>query len=575
MSESIDILIKADDQASKAFADVSGNLDKSMKRAAQIIKSLEEPTDRYLRQLDELKQLHADGALSAEQFADAEAKLAAKMTKVADDMVAANSKIEASTTSAADAVGKFKDTGKTTKSVSEFAGVLATLTGNSELAGFAGQMAGATEKISQFSEVQKSGKAGALGFQLGLVALAAGAGFAVGTMIANIVWQTEKFNREAEAAKNLAKELDDQLKQLAQNTFSEGRADIELIRNPEEKRAAYRELFSTLQTDIAQAAAVARKSKADAEEWADAWQITGNRKQYAEDAKNQAESDRERVNALKEQASEVGKLIGQRAIENEQIRAANDAKDKSSDYLDTLQKEVEYLKATREEQVKLDAARNTTAEDRGEAERLLKERDAILAKAEAEKELEQTRIRAEENAAKAAIKAQEEIEKARLKTIDEALRAAKKLQEDAENEQQRIKDIIASEQERNELQRIEIEQGKEAAKAQELMNKGVDEATAKKLAADAAAVEKLKQPAAKPEKEMKAPGVAPALTAMTSRLLSRGPQNKQDVFERILQAQYKTNETAKQSHSTQEAANEKLDGIEKNTDKVTLVWMPE
>ena len=341
----------------------------------------------------------------------------------ADDQ--ASQKMAAAASNAAKAGDKinnsFKDAGKNTKAISDLAGVIASLTGNSQLAGLAGQLGEVTDKVSQFSEVSKAGAAGSLAFKAGLVGLVAAGGFAFGKWLGDIIFETAKFERALAETKEEAKRLDDQLKQLAQTRFGETKQDIELIRDPEEKRAAYKKLLGELQRDIGTAGAVAAKSKREAEKWADAWQITGNRKQYAEDAKNQAAADRERVDALKAQAQEIGKIVGQRTLENELIKAANAEKDKSESYLDTLRKEVEYLKATREEQIKLDAARNTTDEDQGEAERLLKERDAIIAKIEAEKELERVRIHAEEEAAKAA----ENAEKERLKAIEDQEKAAK------------------------------------------------------------------------------------------------------------------------------------------------------
>ena len=47
MSEAVEILIKADDQASQKFATTAENMDKSLKRVNQILSGLEEPADRY------------------------------------------------------------------------------------------------------------------------------------------------------------------------------------------------------------------------------------------------------------------------------------------------------------------------------------------------------------------------------------------------------------------------------------------------------------------------------------------------------------------------------------------------
>ena len=93
----------------------------------------------------------------------------------------------------------------------------------------------------------------------------------------------------------------------------------------------------------------------------------------------------------------------------------------------------------------------------------------------------------------------------------------------------RVEDIIAAERERMELQEIEMQLGKEAADAQQLINQGVDETTAKQLAAQQAAIDKAKQDEADAAAKLKGEGTgakktgpAPTLAAMESRLLTRG-----------------------------------------------------
>jgi len=211
-------------------------------------------------------------------------------------------------------------------------------------------------------------------------------------------------------------------------------------------------------------------------------------------------------------------------------------KDKSESYIENLRLEVEYLKATREEQIKLDALRNTTDEDRGEAERLLKERDAIKAKQEAEREAAEETKKLQEDAIQAAEKAAEEAERARQKAQEDREKEAEQIAENARREVERVQDIIKAERERLELQKIEKEQGKEAAAAQQLMNQGIDEATAKQLAAQQAAHDKATQDEADAAAKLKGKqtdekktggGPAPTLAAMESRLLTRGPSDRQ------------------------------------------------
>ena len=571
MTEAVEILIKADDQASQKFATTAENMDKSLKRVNQILSGLEEPADKYAKQLEELNQLHRDGALSAEQFAAAQDKISGKMN----------------TTSAS-----MKDVGGNAKKTTELVGTLAQLTGNTELGNFASQLAGATEKISSFGEVSKAGKAGALAFKLGLVGLAATIGSAIGKAIGDVIFETKKFTRELERAKEASKELEDRLQSTRATMAENAKQDIELIRDPEKKRAAYKDLLATLDKDIDTVNKNIVVSQKAVDKWADAWQITGDRKEFAIQAQEQLKDDKARLEALREERDELQKITSERARQIEEIEKANEAKDKSDAYIASLKEEIQYLAATKEEQIKLDAAKNATVEDQGEAERLLKERDAIVAKIEAQKELEEAQKRAEEERAKAAEKAiqdaqrekdriagivQTEQERLALRALEleqgkEAAKvqalmnqgveeaAAKQLAaaeaalqakedkgkaddqiaQDAEKEKQRIADLVKAEQERLALKKLEAEQGKEAAKAQALINQGVDEATAKKLAAAEAEMEKEKTPLQQPKE-------TGPLMASESRLLTSGKgADPMDKTNKILdQTQKHTQEIAK------------------------------
>ena len=474
----------------------------------------------------------------------------------ADDQ--ASAKLAAVATNAQNAGKKtadaFKDSGRNVKATTDLFSQLANMSGNSELAGLANTVGGVSEKVGQFSEVSKKGALGAVGFRLGLMGLAATAGFAVGKVLADIVWQTEKFERSVKNAKEASAELDAQLKRNFSTIAANAQGDIELIRNPEEKRAAYAKLLGDLNRDIQTAADVAGKSAREVEEWADAWQITGNRKQYALDAQDQLKTDKERLANLKEQRDELMKVVGARALEVAEIKAANEAKDKSENYIETLRQEVEYMKATREEQIKIDALRNTTAEDQGEAEFLLKERDAIKAKQEAEREAAAEHKKQQEDDVRSRQKEQEDRERARQKEQEDREKAAEQIAENARNEVKRVEDIIAAERERMELQEIEMQLGQEAANAQQLINQGVDETTAKQLAAQQAGIDKAKQDEADAAAKLKGEGTgakktgpAPTLAAMESRLLTRGSSSDpMDKTNKILEATKKhTEELAK------------------------------
>jgi hypothetical protein len=75
MSESIEILISAEDQASKKMLDASANIEKGGKRVENILNSLKSPAEKYNEQLEELARLQKEGAISSDQFAQAQEKI--------------------------------------------------------------------------------------------------------------------------------------------------------------------------------------------------------------------------------------------------------------------------------------------------------------------------------------------------------------------------------------------------------------------------------------------------------------------------------------------------------------------
>lgn len=470
----------------------------------------------------------------------------------ADDQASAKIAQAAKNTEAAMArnVKAFREVGAQAKASTEFVGTLANMLGGSELAGIAGQIAGTTEKVGQFAEIQKQGTAGAAAFKIGLIGLAATIGASLGKVLGDIVWQTARFNEELEGVKTEATALDARLKQLAANEFFNRKQDIELIQDPEGKRTAYMQLLGDLNRDIATASAQAKKSQKEVEDWANAWKITGDRTEYAAQAEEQARIDRERLADLQRQRDEVAKLAGGRQQELDAIRKSNEEKARSGAFVDSLRQELEYMKATREEQIKIDALRNATGDDRGEAERLLRERDAIIAKAEAEKEAAAMRQKAEEDAKRAAEQA-----------------AAEK-----QRERERVVGIVEAEKERLQLQKIALQQGEEAAKVQELINKGVPEAVAKGIAAEEAAIERLKAQKAEEEKakqesgNIKGPSPLQSLQASESRLLTRGPGNRQiELMEQTLQVLAKMEQASQQMASVSADSKGALEKIRDNT----------
>jgi len=185
----------------------------------------------------------------------------------------------------------------------------------------------------------------------------------------------------------------------------------------------------------------------------------------------------------------------------------------------------------------------------------LKERDAILAKREAEEQLAQAKLDAAE-----AEKAREAEREA----------AAQKAREDAEQDRRNIEQLIGAEEDRLELQRIELEQGKEAAKVKALMNEGVDAATARRLAKEEAEIEKLREAAKEKEKpkpkEEKTSGPLATLTATEGRLLSRGKEtNPVDIWQDMAASLRRITASASSTEQATNVSKENLAVIKENT----------
>lgn len=503
MSEAVKILISAEDQASVKVSQAAENFVKAEKKVDAVVKSLQSPLERYENQLKELEELHKSGVLSAEKYAVAQQAIA--------------DKIDSSSNA-------YKEVGGQAKSASEFVGTLANLAGGSELAGLASQMAEVTDRVGEFSEVAKGGKASAFAFKAGLVALVGTLAIQFGKAIGDIVFETEKFNKALEHTKERAADLTDTIAASRDRIFAEAKEDIELIRDPEEKQAAYKELLDQLKRDVDGVSDRVKSSERAVEEWAGAWKITGERKASAEMAETELANDLAQLKALKEKKNEIDRLVGTRAAENAEIARKNQLAEKSDAFIESLREEVELLKASKEEQIKLNAARNTTPEAREEAERLLRERDAIREKIETERELARER----EQAANEQKRAAEQQAAARQRQIEQEKAAQQRQIEQAkqaaEKEVARVEDLVKREQQRLNIRQIEIEQGKQAAKMQSLINQGVDKQQAKELAAKEAALDKLSAAKQGSDSESDPSNNQPGtLQAKESRLLSRGP----------------------------------------------------
>ncbi len=405
-------------------------------------------------------------------------------------------------------VGKLKASGEATKKSAELAGTFAAAFGGSELSGFASMLGGVTEKISTFSEMAKNGGTSSLAFKAGLAAVVGVAAFEVGKALGNAIFQVEKWNNKLEESRARFKEIGDATAALQSKQFDMDVEDIELIRDPKEKQAAYKALLDTLNKDLAAVQTQTINSRKATEAWQAAWQITGERKAEAQMAKDQYESDKERQKILLERRQKLLEITSeesqQRELRKEQIKAEEEAEklraqtEKQEEAtVEKLRQQLEIEKAIGKEKFALQAAQQVSDPARqAEVASLLEQQDALAKQREAEKLAESER----QKAAKA-----------------------------EEDRQMRILDIRDKELQKLKEREILLTQGKEASQAFQLETQGLAKDDAAMIAKETerlAALEAEKAREDKVKDAVKEDAKTPKqLQASESRFLRSGGNN--------------------------------------------------
>jgi DNA repair exonuclease SbcCD ATPase subunit len=440
----------------------------------------------------------------------------------ADDL--ASAKVAAAAKNVENNIKAIKSSGENAKKSTEFFGTIAGALGGSELASYASQLAGVTEKTSQFAEVQKLGGAGALAFKAGLVAAVGVISFQVGQALGNVIFQTEDWTKKLAEATARAKELSAEAAKVQMTQFSERRETIEIFDDPKAKQAGYQQLLEETKRNLEGVERQAASSK----KALGAYSSTAAYNPFSDisNAQQQAEQDSERLKALKEQKLELEKLLGPQQEENRLLRErlaldkqaeANVTKLKeeidllngkvkvlsseeqmlirkrdllkeekqketaSDAFIKQLREEVALLKVKKEDLAEAEAASKTSSPAKANiATQLLQERDALIQKRELEKQA-----------------------------------AAEK-----ENESKRIADLKKAELDKLEQERVLLTQGKEAAQALALQKQGLSKSDAANIAAQQARIDSLKADE-QLAKSLKAPNTQ-INQAVEARLLTRG-----------------------------------------------------
>lgn len=330
-----------------------------------------------------------------------------------------------------------KEVGGQAKASTELVGTLANSLGGSEIGGAAGELAMLTERVSAFSEVAKAGGPGAVAFQAGLAGVAAVLSFKVGKAIGDVLFQTERWNEELAESIALGERLDSTIQGLRGQQFAEDAESVRAIADQEERRAAAQALILKLGKE--ESAQVEERNRLQKERerlsnqelaagvsggavgFAGAFvagKLAGTAEAQAE-LKKRIDAQQEIIDASKEQVKQLT------IIANEESKAATAKQESSAKFVQGLRDELELLRATKEEQFAIQAARGTANnDDRTEAERLLRERDAILAKQAAEKAAESERKRAADARAREAEAERKRLESVKSGIVDKLRREA-------------------------------------------------------------------------------------------------------------------------------------------------------
>ncbi len=363
----------------------------------------------------------------------ADNQASAEFKRVGNDLDALGRRARQSSGAAVGSMDNFgrsvKEAGGKVKATTELAGAFARSFGGSQFGSFASEIAGLTEKVSAFSEVAKAGGAAGLALKGALVAGAAIAGLKIGEFVGNWAYQTERWQEELKKATDEASRLDALLEKRRAKGFAETREDIALTRDPaerervaNEKAAALQKEAEGLETRLQLAEQEVERRKADTAKGFNAFAEVVTGENGGQAALDNAERDlaklREQHRALMEESQAVRELVGERAKSIEARRQENALADRSEAFIKGLEQEIELLKASDDERRKIEARNNAAPADQARVEELLAERDALKAMADFERAVEAEEEKAAQRKEQEAQRV-EELQKRELQALEE------------------------------------------------------------------------------------------------------------------------------------------------------------
>lgn len=380
-------------------------------------------------------------------------------------------------------LGKVKTAGEKLKGMAGVGGALTKMLGGTELGGQIAQIGELTEKVNQFGQVAKMGQAGALAFKAGLVGLVAVMSFELGKSIGNAIFGTEAFNKKLGEAREKSAALNRQMMDLRERGFAEDMANVKLIPDADKQEAELRAMFDRM--------------KKDEGKWLETIEDNAKKIKQLRSGISFTNENAEQANNLARQSNELVEQIDQARRQQLQINEALRARPYAAaqafnQSMEALARESVLLSEGESAAERWSLARQGMSKEQISWIVGIREQNEELKKANAEKE------KAAQQAAKvsdAYSNAAASIQKQRI-ALNEGEEAGRKF----ELMQQGMSDAMAeriAEEEKHlkidqlrkqlnstlEEQKVLLTQGAEAARSFALQQQGLDAATANAIAA--------------------------------------------------------------------------------------------
>jgi uncharacterized phage infection (PIP) family protein YhgE len=127
---------------------------------------------------------------------------------------------------------------------------LGSVMGMMPVSQLAGQVSALAMQIRGMNAASAAGAQNLALMRLGMVGLAAAAGYQLGQSLAELIYNTTEVGKRIDAATRQIDEGYDRLLQIQKQSRQEQLMDIELIRDPEEKSKRQKDYFDKLQSDL-------------------------------------------------------------------------------------------------------------------------------------------------------------------------------------------------------------------------------------------------------------------------------------------------------------------------------------